>query len=54
MLMLRLCCVPCDVQQALKYLKRWAVHIGPAFVLSAVTYFWADHDYERRHRDHWD
>lgn len=38
----------------MKYLKRWAVQIGPAFLLASVTWKWADHDYERRHREHWD
>jgi hypothetical protein len=40
--------------QMLKYLKRWAVHIGPAFLLTFVTVKWADKDYDRRHQEHWD
>ena len=41
-------------RQALKYLKRWAVHIGPAFVLAYGTVKWADHEFEAIHREHWD
>jgi hypothetical protein len=40
--------------QALKYLKRWAVHIGPAFILAYGTVQWADHEFEEIHREHWD
>ena len=41
-------------RQVLKYVKRWAFSIGPAFVLCYSTVKWADHDYERRHHEHWD
>ncbi len=40
--------------QAMKYLKRWAITIGPAFLLSYSTVKWADHEFEQIHREHWD
>jgi hypothetical protein len=30
-----------------KYLARWAVNIGPAFVISFATWKWADWEYEQ-------
>lgn len=38
----------------MKYLKRWAIHIGPAFLLSYCTVKWADYEFEQIHREHWD
>jgi len=38
----------------MKYLKRWAITIGPAFLLSYSTVKWADHEFEQIHREHWD
>lgn len=38
----------------MKYLKRWTVHIVPAFLLSYCTVKWADWEFEQIHREHWD
>ncbi len=42
------------LKQILKYVKRWSITIGPAFLLTYSTVKWADWEFDQIHREHWD
>jgi len=37
-----------------RYLKRWSYTVFPSFGFFYGAMIWADHDFERRHMEHWD
>jgi hypothetical protein len=41
-------------RKARPYVKRWSTQILPAFALTYVTMRWADNEFERLMREHWD